>query len=67
MIITIDTSKDSKEDISKAIKFLKGLCDETVYDNNQPKTYQPEETATNAFGSMFSEVPKEPRSKLELY
>lgn len=50
MIITIDTSKDSKEDIRKAISFLSSLHgDGSVSVDNSEVS----ESATNAFASMF--------------
>ena len=69
MIITIDTSKDSKEDISKAIEFLKQFSEQSA----EVKTYEPEPSASEAFGTMFSEKKvysdskKDPKGRVELY
>lgn len=53
MIITIDTSKDSKEDIRKAIVFLESLHTEIS------TSLGSDSGATNAFANMFgaSETP----------
>jgi hypothetical protein len=48
MEIRIDTSKDSKEDIRKAIKLLESLAD--VATDQQPQSFP---SGDNVFGGMF--------------
>ena len=65
MQITIDTSKDSKEDIRKAVAFLSSIADGKVEQSSnifedsssfggssEPET---ESSGTNAFSSMFGD------------
>ncbi|MBI4143855.1 hypothetical protein HY486_01245 [Candidatus Woesearchaeota archaeon] len=49
MRIEIDTTKDSHEDIQKAIKLLQSITGNNLQEND----FQSTQEATNAFTSMF--------------
>jgi hypothetical protein len=78
MIITIDTSKDSSEEIRKAADFLKMLADGKGSSQKQAE-FKASEEGTVAFGNLFGgdeqpkivEVPKDKNiddvPKIELY
>ncbi|MFW6283552.1 MAG: hypothetical protein ACOC1P_05895, partial [Minisyncoccales bacterium] len=53
MIITIDTKKDSSEDIKKAIGFLNQFINNTsIESTSQTSTTEPQQGAFNIFGGM---------------
>jgi hypothetical protein len=61
MQITIDTQKDSKEDIRKAIAFLSSLSDNVqehhanIFENSSLSETPSSNAPVNAFGSMFGD------------
>lgn len=61
MIITIDTSKDSREDILKVIKMLQSLAGSVAYTNqpSQSNTFEqptPELLPGNVLGDFFGNI-----------
>jgi hypothetical protein len=58
MIISIDTTKDTKEDIKKAIHFLTTLTNDSAQRDFAP-------AATPDLGLLFTEEPKEEKPSVE--
>lgn len=70
MQITIDTNKDSHEDIKKAIKLLASMVgQENVLSNEQPRNIfdtpsSPEPSSSGSvFGSLFDSIPIKPENE----
>ena len=60
MEIKIDTAKDSREDIKKAIKLLKSLINEDYEETGEQKDYsEPEPGAFNMFGDNTTNTDNE--------